>query len=436
MDLARLVEEKDFQFSPGGVTRMVFPLLVRMVQDGVVRSPYWVSLNPAGPETIVAGGVTLSHVKLRRNVIKGYGHVKEQMWNVLHGINEGEKPAVQPFWEKDYADFTYYNRLSADRMAMLDKEVDFDIFYMHDFQQLPVGHMLGSLKPKIFRWHIPFDESIIPGDWKPFLLTYFNAYDMILVSCRRYLEALHSFGYTGNVRYVYPYIDQSIYAKPAASELEAFCARFGIREADRVILVVARLDPMKGQDRAIRAFARTAKKIRDLKLVLAGNGSFSSSKGGIGLSKGDRWLGKLRGLVKRLGIEDRVVFTGHINHRELQAAYERCELTVLPSLLEGFGLVVIESWLYKKPAIVSSRAGVADIIIEAENGCLVDPGEIDELAGKMSALLEKPKEAARLGECGFESAKKCTLEEGIRQESEILLGLLNGETRTGGQDAI
>ena len=436
VDLSQMVEDRDFQFSPGGVTRMVLPLLKRMLLDDFIRNPHWVSLSPVGPEQIIVDGITLSHVKLGKNVIKGYGHVKEKMWNVLHGIKGGEKPAVQPFWEKAYADFTYYNRFSADRIAHLDKEMDFDIFYIHDFQQLPVGHMLGSLKPKIFRWHIPFDESIIPGEWKPFLLTYFKAYDLILVSCRRYLEALRGFGFEGNVRYIYPYIDQSIYGRPSGDELGAFCTKFGIRDEDRVILVVARLDPMKGQDTAIRAFARVVREIPNSKLVLAGNGSFSSSKGGIGLSKGERWLGKLRDLAKRLRIEDRVVFTGHINHRELQAAYERCEMTLLPSLLEGFGLVVIESWLYKKPTIVSSKAGVADIIVEGENGCLFDPGDIDGFARKILTLLKNTEEAIRLGKGGFDSSKKCTLNEGTKQESEILISLIGGQTRRDGQDAL
>jgi len=431
LSLSDLTEDRDYQFTPGGVTRMVFPLLKRMVDERVIQSPHWVTLNPAGPEQIVAEGITFSHIRLHEKVMKGYGHIKEDMWKTLHGIGKGGQPHGWPLWEKEYADYTYYNRLSAERLVALDRELDFDVFYIHDFQQLPVGHMLGSLKPKVFRWHIPFDDTIIPPDWKPFLLTYFRSYDLILVSCRRYLDSLRKFGFKGHVHYIYPYIDQSVYGQPRRSELEAFCARFGIRDRDRVILVVARMDPMKGQDLAIRAFARVARTAPDLKLVLAGNGSFSSSSAGIGLPKGADWLGKLRRLVKRLHLEDRVVFTGHINHRELQAAYERCEMTLLPSHLEGFGLVVIESWLYKRPAVVSSSAGVADIIVDGENGYLADPGDAGAFAGRITTLLKDPDLAARLAERGLESSKKCVLEEGLRQESSMLLGLLGGQERQG-----
>jgi glycosyltransferase involved in cell wall biosynthesis len=434
--LSDLTEDRDYQFTPGGVTRMVFPLLKRMLVNGVIQSPHWVTLNPVGPEEIVADGIIFSHIKMQDKVMKGYGHIKEDMWKTIHGIVKGLRPHAWPLWEKEYADYTYYNRLSSERLVALDKEVDFDVFYIHDFQQLPVGHMLGSLKPKVFRWHIPFDDSVIPADWKPFLLKYFSAYDLVLVSCKKYLDALRKFGFTGNVQYIFPYINQSDYSKPTPGELEAFCTRFGIREKDRVLLVVARMDPMKGQDLAIRAFARAAKSIPDLKLVLAGNGSFSSSSHGIGLSKGADWLDKLRHLVKRLKLEDRVIFTGHINQRELQAAYERCEMTLLPSLMEGFGLVVIESWLYKKPAVVSSRSGVADIIIDGDNGYLADPNDIDEFAKRIVALLKDPKLASRLGEGGHESSKKCTLDEGIKNEAEMLRGLISGKTVKGDKDAI
>jgi len=422
--LSEMVEDRDYQFSPGGVTRMVYPLLRRMINEKFVSDPCWVSLSPTGPQEAVLDGIRLSHVKIGKNATRGYGRIKEELWKVIHGLKGGAGKDGQPFWKKDYADFTYYNRHSADRMARLDRDLDFDLFYIHDFQQLAVGHMLGSLKPKLFRWHIPFDASIVPEDWKPFLLTYFNSYDMVMVSCQRYLEALRRFGFKGAVKYVFPYIDKAAYGSPAKDDLDGFCAKFGIGDKDRVILVVARLDPMKGQDGAIKAFGRVVRDHPDAKLVLAGNGSFSSSKDGIGLSKAERWKDELLRLVRELGVQDRVVFTGHISHRELEAAYTRCDMTLLPSHLEGFGLVVIEGWLYGKPAIVSSGAGVADIIVEGENGFLFDPGDTEGLAEKVRGLLEDPETAARLGRGGHHSSEKCSLEEGLKRESEVLGALM------------
>jgi glycosyltransferase involved in cell wall biosynthesis len=181
---------------------------------------------------------------------------------------------------------------------------------------------------------------------------------------------------------------------------------------------------MKGQDRVIRAMVKVVGDIPNVKLILVGNGSFSSSKQGIGLSKADRWLNELCTLVKRLGMEDRVVFTGHLSQRQLNAAYERCDLTILPSIREGFGLVVIESWLYGKPTIVSSKAGIAELVEEGRNGLLFDPDDLLTLAEKISDLLSDPNRARILGKNGFATSKKCLIDQGVKAESEVILGLI------------
>ena len=424
IELNHLVEGEDYEFTAGGVTRMVFPMLKRMLGEGIVDNPHWVSLNPMGPKSVKVDGITLNHVRLGNERMKGYGYAKETMWKALHGIQREQEPVDSLLWQDEFVDYTFYNRLCSELVTKLDKETDFDLFYIHDFQQLPMAHMLHTLKPKVFRWHIPFDESLVPETWRQSLASYFNEYDVIIVSCKKYLESLKRFGYTGKACYIYPYIDQDIYERPSESEIEGFNQKFGIQEDDRILLVVARLDPMKGQDRAIKGFAQMARNFPNLKLVVVGNGSFSSSKQGIGLSKAERWLSQLRELVRRLGVEDCVVFAGHLTHAELQAAYERCELTVLPSVLEGFGLVVIESWLYKKPTIVSSMAGVADLIKHGENGLLFNPNDPDDLADKLSAALSNQNLASALGENGYIVSRQCSLGRGVKSEAQLMLDLV------------
>lgn len=427
-DIHQLKEGADFQFTPGGVTRMVLPLLQHMVHDGIVESAHWVSLNPTGPAEVTFDGITLHHIQLGAERIKGYGNTKETIWKTLHGLptasSQALAPPTQVFWQDAFSDFTYYNRLSAERILRLDDVYDFDLFYIHDFQQLPVGQMLNTLKPKVFRWHIPFDASTIPPEWERFLSLYFNSYDALIVSCKKYMDALRNFGYDGKPHYVYPYIDPAQYREPTREEATQFCQQAKVNYGDKVILVVARLDPMKGQDRVINAMPDVIRDVPKAKLVLVGNGSFSSSKQGVNLSKADTWLNELRALTKKLRIQDRVVFAGHLDQTQLNAAYRRSDLTVLPSVREGFGLVVIESWLYKKPTIITSRAGIAELIREGCNGLLFEPDAPEDLAGKISNVLLDDKLAQKLGENGFETSKECSIERGVKDESEIMLGLV------------
>lgn len=419
LEFQRLKEGEDYEFTAGGVTRMVYPLLLRMKEKGLVEVAHWVSLNPRAPSPLFSPGLFLHHLKLEAGRLSGYGTAKEALWRMLHGLS---RETIEFLWQDEFIDYTYFNRCCAELLMALEEENDFDLFYIHDFQMLPLGRMLDLLKPKLFRWHLPFDESLLPEEWKPLLSFYFNSYDVVLVSCRRYLESLKAMGYEGRAIHIYPYIDERAYGKPGEGEVRALCEKFGIGEDDRVVLVVARLDPMKGQDRAMEGFARLG--IPGTKLMLVGDGSFSSSRQGIGLSKAERWLSYLRGLARELGVEDRVIFAGHLSHRELQAAYERCEATVLPSVLEGFGLVVIESWLYKKPVLVSRRAGVAELVKEGENGLLFDPFRPEELAEKLSRVLSDERLATSLGERGFETSAHCSLERGVEEEARVMKELV------------
>jgi len=424
LDVSQLVEGRDYRFSPGGVTRMVFPLLKQMMSRGVLKDAHWVALNPDAPERARIGGIELFHVSVGKDVMQGYGKTKETMWKTIHGVQDSEDAAEDLFWRDEYSDFAYYNRFSAELIAKLDRKHEYDVFYIHDFQQLPVGHMLKTLKPKVFRWHIPFDESMIPTDWKGLLSTYFNSYDVVVVSSKKYLRSLKSFGYSGRVVHVYPYVDPSTYTEPSKEQVDRLCSRFGITPGDELALVVARMDPMKGQDRAIKALAALKDHHPRLKLMLVGDGSFSSSREGLGLSKGDRWKSHLETIAAQAEVRDRVIFTGHLSQVDLDAAYARCALTILPSVREGFGLVVIESWLHKKPAIVTNRAGISELVTDGRNGFLFDPNDVDSLAKVVSRVLNHDSLRSEMGEKGFSTSKLCHLERGVKAESELLLGLV------------
>ncbi|MDA4130981.1 MAG: glycosyltransferase family 4 protein, partial [Thaumarchaeota archaeon] len=387
VDLSTLKDGADYQFSTGGLTRMLFPLLKRMLDDGTLQDAHWISLNPSGPETVKVGGITVHNISIEKERLAGYGNTKETIWGAVHGINPENRATQDAFWTDDFSEFAYYNRVSAELMKKLDAKIDFDLFYIHDFQQLPAGKLLMTLKPKIFRWHIPFDETMIPNQWKNFLADYFNNYDMVIVSSTKYLTSLKSFGYEGRVRKIYPFIDPNDYSKPGPREIEETSKKLGISEGDRVILSVARMDPMKGQDRAIRALSKIASRFPQLKLVLVGNGSFSGSGRGLGLSKSSVWRTNLENLSKDLGLESRVILAGHLNQKELDAMYERCDFTVLPSVKEGFGLVVVESWLHSKASLVTVEAGVAELIEDGKNGILVQPDNTESMSVKMTTLL-------------------------------------------------
>ncbi|MCI4366547.1 MAG: glycosyltransferase family 4 protein [Thermoplasmata archaeon] len=419
--LDRFVDGIDYRFSPGGVTRMVLPLVRRLLEEGDIGHADWVALNPTAPRTVQMEGMTLHHVTLPGAKMAEYAKAKEAIWGRVHGTDEADRHD-DLFWSEAFAEYAYYNRVTTEVIQRLDAREDFDVFYIHDFQQLPVGQMLGTLKPKLFRWHIPFDESEIPEHWRAILVTYLNSYDVVVVSARRYARSLKRFGYRGKIVHLLPYVDPADYSRPSPAESDPVLARFGIAPDDPYGLVVARMDPTKAQDRAIDALLEISPQFPNLRLVLVGNGSFSGSRGGLGLSKSDRWRSHLEAQVARGGLGGRVVFTGHLSQSELDAVYERATFTVLPSQREGFGLVVVESWLHRKPVIVTSRAGIAELVRPGRNGLVFDPEEPGALAQAMASLAAADAGPLRtkLGRFGYQTAKKCFLDAAVAGERELL----------------
>jgi glycosyltransferase involved in cell wall biosynthesis len=419
--LEGLREGIDYRFSPGGVTRMVYPLIRRLLKKKVLSEAHWVALNPHGPRTLRLGGMTLHNVSIDESRMEGYGAVKEAIWGRIHEIDATDTHD-DLFWTEAFSEYAYYNRVTAELIRKLDEEHDFDVFYIHDFQQLPIGHMVGGLKPKVFRWHIPFDASVIPEQWRALLTTYLDSYDVVIVSTRKYVDSLTALQPKGTLLTLYPYVDPDDYSRPDATRVAALCSQLGIAPKDEIALIVGRMDPIKGQDFAIAALARLAKKYPRLKLVLVGNGSFSGSAGGLGMSKSGKWRTHLELMVKTAKLDGRVIFTGHLLQDDLDCLYERCRFALVPSVKEGFGLVAVESWLHGKPVIVTKAAGIAEIIRDGVNGLLFDPEVPGELARKMTLLLNDRSGPlrARLAKNGRTLAKKVSLDAAEKAEGDML----------------
>ncbi|PWV36767.1 MAG: hypothetical protein DJ555_05545 [Desulfurococcaceae archaeon] len=94
--------------------------------------------------------------------------------------------------------------------------------------------------------------------------------------------------------------------------------------------------------------------------------------------------------------------------------------------MEGFGLAVIEGWLYKKPVIVSNRAGVSDLIVNGVNGIVIDPNDIEGIANSIIKLLKDEKLSQSIGDNGYETSKKCFIESVIDDEMRLIEYIVEG----------
>lgn len=98
----------------------------------------------------------------------------------------------------------------------------------------------------------------------------------------------------------------------------------------------------------------------------------------------------------QLGIADRVLFVGRIADDVLARHYRAADVLVLPSIdrTEAFGLVLLEAMACGKPVVASRLPGVRTLVEEGHNGYLAEPGDVADLADKLSRCM---RESGELG---------------------------------------
>lgn len=139
------------------------------------------------------------------------------------------------------------------------------------------------------------------------------------------------------------------------------------------LIIVGRLSEMKGHEYLINALPKVIKQFPQLKLIVLGEGALKE---------------KLKNLAKSLTVQNHIEFVGFA----APGAYiPQCEVMVLPSLFEPFGLVYIESFASKIPVIAFDTQAANEIIEDNETGILVHKIEAEALAEKIIYLLKSPE---------------------------------------------
>ncbi len=143
------------------------------------------------------------------------------------------------------------------------------------------------------------------------------------------------------------------------------------RNVDRpYFLYVGNLEPRKNVERLIQAFARMPGK--DHQLVIAGNRWYH----------GDAPEEKARSL----GLDGRVKFMGYVPREDLPGLFGGATACVYPSLLEGFGLPVVEAMACGTPVITSNNSSMKEVAGDA--AFLIDPRDVRQLTEALVTLAE------------------------------------------------
>jgi len=157
----------------------------------------------------------------------------------------------------------------------------------------------------------------------------------------------------------------------------------GLDGDERLIGVAARMTPQKGHYDLLHALPRLSQRFPRLRCLLIGDGPLKSS---------------LEVEAARLGVGPYCLFTGA--RADVADLLSVLEVVALPSLSEGLPFVLLEAMALRKPVVATRVGGNPEVVEDGKTGLLVPPRDPGALAGALASLLDRPTEAAGMGERG------------------------------------
>ena len=189
--------------------------------------------------------------------------------------------------------------------------------------------------------------------------------------------------------------DTALFANPASIRKE-----LGIEEGVPLIVSVARLEMEKDIPTLIEAIEHLAVACHGVRCVIVGEGSQRK---------------ELERRILASKLERNVTLAGF--RSDAIAVINACDIFVLPSPAEPFGLVILEAMALGKPVIAIGNGGPLEIVVHEETGLLVAPANSNAMANAIRRLIDSPSEAALMGRAG-----RCRMEErfsNLRMAREI-----------------
>ncbi|MEZ5157384.1 MAG: glycosyltransferase family 4 protein [Candidatus Nanopelagicales bacterium] len=179
------------------------------------------------------------------------------------------------------------------------------------------------------------------------------------------------------------------------------------------IAVVGRLVPHKRVEHVLRAAAILRRDHPDLRISVVGDGW---------------WSPRLRRVADTLAVSDMVDFLGFVDEKTKHRVYASAWLLALPSLKEGWGIVVMEAATHSVPTVAYRDAGgVAESIVDGRTGVLVDGG-VEQFAQALGHLLSQETTRNEMGQAAQQRAEYFTWAATTKEFADVLTEVAGGST--------
>ncbi len=232
-----------------------------------------------------------------------------------------------------------------------------------------LGSFLGYLLSKFFK--IPYITTVQRLEKRGFLreLVYKNAKVCIGASSpiKDYFEKIG----VKNIEVIPNGIDLKKFENLERKQHQGF-----------VVITVARLEKVKGIEFLIKAFVDfRSQQSQQVELWIIGDGSERKN---------------LEELTKKLDLEEKIKFLGAIPNEKIPEYLAQADCFVLPSLKEGFGIVILEARAADLPVIGTRVGGIKELIEDGKTGILVEPGNSEAIAKAIQKIYSNPELRTKL----------------------------------------
>lgn len=170
------------------------------------------------------------------------------------------------------------------------------------------------------------------------------------------------------------------------------------------VVCVARLSWEKGIDYLVKAWEYVVLQIPDAKLVLVGEGNKRN---------------EIEKLIKDLNLENNIELKGNLSHEKTLVEISKSEVFICPSLAEGLGIVFIEAQSCNVPVIGTKVGGIPDVIVNNENGLLIESKNSEQITNSIIKLLNSEELRNKFIENAKNSVLKYDWKKIIKQISDL-----------------